>query len=166
MVTLNETLADMFGREIGRVTYNRMTGEYVEPIVAPTRPRDGEPSDPTVFDFRRFMQETREQADELLAQHETEAAEAYMEGRRETLAEEHGIFIRKLNQAYFAFTGSYGESGGSVSPMPFQLWEVREKSGGLTELVRAVEDVSSIREFEDLLTELEIEIEVSAGGFG
>jgi len=166
MVTFNETLADMFGREVGRVTYNRITGEHVEPVVAPTRPRDGEPGDQGVFEFNRFMHDTRVRADELLEHGEIESAEAYMEERRATLAEEHGIFIRKLNQAYFAFTGSYGESGGSVSPLPFQLWEVREKSGGLTGLVRAVEGITSIREFEALLTEFEISIEAWESGFG
>jgi hypothetical protein len=50
--------------------------------------------------------------------------------------------------------------------MTFQLWEVRVRSGGLTRLVRTVEGISSIQQFEDLLAELEINVEVRAGEFG
>ena len=51
----------------------------------------------------------------LLAQGKIEEAEAYMEERRRFLAA-NGHFIRKINQAFFAFHGSYATSPASISP--------------------------------------------------
>ena len=109
MTTLNETVADMAGRELGRMTYAALTGEEVETLVPP---RDLEPDGQPVkdeFDFFRFMRETRLRTDELLAEGMIEEAERYMEERRIELQDQR-IYIRKINQAYFAFTGElWGE---------------------------------------------------------
>jgi hypothetical protein len=57
------------------------------------------------------MDITRRRVDDLLAQGEVEAAEAYMEERRQ-LFYANGYLIRKLNQAYFAFYGGYQSPAG------------------------------------------------------
>ncbi len=60
------------------------------------------------------MGQTRQVADRLLAAGQVERAERYMDRRRDAL-QQHGYTIRKLNQAYFAFYGSYTE-GVAASP--------------------------------------------------
>ena len=85
------------------------------------------------------MRETREKADAMLAEGRIDEAEAYMEARRVKLAD-HGYFIRKINQAYFAFHGSYAirPGSGSVSPIGGQVTAVWERVGSVGEFLRAV----------------------------
>lgn len=156
MVTINETLANLFGDEIGGETWSAITGEP-----APVRPVPASPDDPIVepddpdpdrFDFFRFMRETRVRADELLEQGEIEEAEAWMEERRLEL-QTHGYIIRKINQAYFAFTGSYGDSPSSVSPIARQIWELRQQEDSVGDLVKAMRGISTYSQFEELLDE-------------
>ena len=99
------------------------------------------------------MRETRLRTDELLADGMIEEAERYMEDRRIEL-QDHRIYIRKINQAYFAFTGSYGESGSSVSPVASQLWDLRMRTGSVGRFVKTVAGVSSPEEFNDLIENL------------
>ena len=126
MQTLNETVADIAGREIGDRAFLRLGGVIDEPESAGSQNPD-EPlaSDEERFEFDAEMRETRLRVDELLAQAKVEEAEAYMEERRRLFLE-NGFHIRKLNQAYFAFHGTYAESPSSVSPIDDQLQEFRE----------------------------------------
>ncbi|MCI0811761.1 MAG: hypothetical protein J4O10_09450, partial [Chloroflexi bacterium] len=100
MTTLNETAASIGGKMIGDRAFTAMTGEVVdrEPVEEP--PAEGE------FDFNAEMRETRLTAEGLLAEGKIEEAESYMEERRQFL-DDNGYFVRKINQAFFAFHGSY-----------------------------------------------------------
>lgn len=154
LTTLNETVADLFGEEIGRMAYERMTGETLppaEPFVPETAPDPDADSD--AFSFRQFMRETRIKVDELLANGEIEGAEDYMEDRRVEL-QEHGLFIRKINQAYFAFNGSYGDNPASVSPIGEQVQEFRTYVENAGELVKVIQGINS---YEGFLQRLERE---------
>lgn len=153
MLTLNETVADMAGRELGRLAYAALTGEEVEILVPPRDLEFNGQRAEDEFDFQRFMRQTRLRTDELLAEGKIEEAERYMEERRIEL-QDHRIYIRKINQAYFAFTGSYGESGASVSPVASQLWDLRMRSGSVGEFVKTVAGVSSPEEFNKLIENL------------
>ncbi|MCZ6538710.1 MAG: hypothetical protein O6922_02635, partial [Chloroflexi bacterium] len=172
--SMNETLADIFGREVGLRVYAEITGE---PFVAPVRPETTLPrivasespddndtpeeiEDPEAFDFNRFMAETRNRTDELLEEGSIDAAEAYMESRRVELLE-HGHSIRKINQAYFAFHGTYAESPTSTSPIARYLWDLREQVDTVGELVKLLRPLGSYEEFEQLLVERGIELEES-----
>jgi hypothetical protein len=151
--TLNETFADVAGREIGDLAY-LLLGRTVEPVPtdgaeAPA-PHDGE----TVgFDFAKEMRATRAEVDALLASGQVEQAEVYMEQRR-LLFVEHGYPIRKLNQAYFAFHGTYAESPTSASPIGGQLHEFRRLSLTLFAFVHSVPRFSSYEQFLEELTRL------------
>jgi len=164
--SMNETLADIFGREVGLRVYSEVTGE---PFVAPTRPEtaskvvedEHEPEaieDPAEFSFNRFMRETRERTDELLAEGKIEEAEEYMESRRVELLE-HNYQIRKINQAYFAFHGTYAESPSSTSPIARYLWDLREQVETVGDLVKLLRPLSTYEQFEKLLVERGIELE-------
>jgi hypothetical protein len=71
-----------------------------------------------------------------------------MEQRRRWLAG-NGHHIRKLNQAYFAFHGSYATGAGSVSPIGQQLQDLRRESASVAEFLRVAARFSSYQEFLD-----------------
>ena len=147
MRTLNETVADIAGREIGMRAYEKMTGE---PPATPGPAHSDHGTDEHRFDFRAEMHSTRLRVDELLADGLIEEAEAYMEERRQFFVE-HGFSIRKLNQAYFAFHGTYAESPASVSPIAGELRKLREAAGNLRSFIYLVSAVSSYQEFQAVL---------------
>ena len=62
------------------------------------------------------MRTTRLKVDTLLAQGKIAEAEAYMEAQRQVIVN-HGYALRKLNQAYFAFHGSYAEGPSATDPI-------------------------------------------------
>ena len=96
------------------------------------------------------MRETRLRADELLAAGNIEEAEVYMEERRRVFVE-NGHLIRKLNQAYFAFYGTYATSAASVSPIGGQMEELRRRSGSVGEFLKTVAEFGTYQEFLDYL---------------
>ena len=172
---MNETLADIFGQEVGLRVYSEITGE---PYVAPVRPEtamrntesknpdgpDGSDSDEETgaddFDFNRFMAETRARTDELLEEGLMDEAESYMESRRIELLD-HGHTIRKINQAYFAFHNTYAESPSSTSPIARYLWDLRDQVDTVGELVKLLRPLGTYKEFELLLVERGIELEIT-----
>ena len=113
--TINETTASIAGKEIGQAVLARYYPEFMPQLSAkdfftflgPELPvsEGGEET----FDFLEEMHETRVTTDALLAEGKLEEAEAYMEQRREVFWA-NGYRIRRINQAYFAFTGAYAES--------------------------------------------------------
>ena len=145
MTTLNETAATLGGQAIGDRAFTAMTGERVvrEPQPPPAQ-------DPGAFDFDSTMRETRLRTEELLAEGKIEEAEAYMEERRRLMAA-NGRFIRKINQAYFAFHGSYATSAASISPIDGQLRELQARTGSLEGFIKMVARFGSYQEFLDHL---------------
>jgi hypothetical protein len=124
--TMNETAASLMGKAIGWEVIRRY---YPALLPAETVSTSSESeTEPPAFDFRKEMHETRVRADALLEAGEIEAAESYMESRREFFWE-HGYRIRRLNQAYFAFHGAYADvPGGAAGDDPVgeavrALWE-------------------------------------------
>ena len=143
LTTVNETVANLFGEEVGRLAYERITGETLPPP-DPFIPETDSDSDE--FRFSEFMREMRLKVDEILADGNVYGAEAYMEQRRIEL-HDHGIFIRKINQAYFAFNGSYGDNPASVSPIGEQVQELRTYVENVADLVKAIQGTTSYEGF-------------------
>ena len=149
MTTLNETAATMAGREIGDRAYSAITGQPVF-----RNPPSSQDRDPSGFDFHAAMRETRLQTEELLAQGKVEAAEAYMEERRKLMAV-NGWYIRKINQAFFAFHGSYATSAASISPIADQLDQLRSRSDSVEDFIKTVAGFGSYPEFLEHLEALD-----------
>lgn len=97
------------------------------------------------FDFDAEMRQTRKQVDQYLNEGRVAEAEQYMEERRRLFVA-HGYRIRKLNQAYFAFYGIYGQDPTSVSPIYNDLKELRAKSPSLKDFIAAVANMKSYSE--------------------
>ncbi len=143
MTTINETAANMGGNEIGREALRRFWGRA---------PREEKGKPRGAFDFDREMRSIRLAVDSYLARGEVEAAEDFMEERRGYL-EEQGYYIRRLNQAYFAYHGTYADTPASTSPIGPQLRALRERSASLGEFIRTVSRLSSYEELKGMVGE-------------
>ncbi|MFC2059384.1 hypothetical protein ACFLTS_07115, partial [Chloroflexota bacterium] len=144
MTTVNETAASIAGDEVGALVYQRYYQKEAEEAAAP--PSETEPA----FDFNKEMREIRLAVDAYLASGEIEEAEVFMEEKRQFIAD-NGYYIRKLNQAYFAFHGSYADSPTSVSPIGGELKTLRESSLSLGAFIKTVAQISSYDELQAIL---------------
>ena len=149
MTVLNETAATIAGEEIGELVFTALTGPGPDRSGSSPPPSSGS-REPGGFDFDAEMRETRARVDELLAQGMIEEAEEYMEDRRQLFVA-NGHLIRKINQAYFAFHGTYATSPSSVSPIGDQMRRLRARSKSLEEFLRTVAGFGSYQEFLDHL---------------
>jgi predicted nucleic acid-binding Zn-ribbon protein len=129
IATMNETLASMVSKEIGDLIYQKYYAQPEEGGAGTEKPIH-EPE----FDFNREMREIRKQVDLYLAQGEIERAEKFMEEKRQYLASQ-GYYLRKLNQAYFAFYGTYADSPTSIDPIGQELKELRSQSASLKDFL-------------------------------
>ena len=118
LTTINETIADLSADEIQRETFLLYYPEFLPAESVAEEPEETPPPDPIpagdVFDFRAEMHITRLEVDRLLAEGDINKAEDYMETRRLFFLE-NGYLIRRLNQAYFAFHGSYAAAPGGAA---------------------------------------------------
>ena len=140
MTVINETLASMFGEDIGHKVYEK----FQTPIISIDKGKRSNVVDG--FDFRKELNQTRRGVDEFLSEGEPRLAELYMEERRRFI-NNNGYYIRKLNQAYFAFNGTYADHPGSVSPIGSQLKQIKDSSDSLSDFVNKVSQVSDYEEF-------------------
>ena len=71
-----------------------------------------------------------------------------MEQRRQYLVE-NGYNIRKLNQAYFAFHGTYADAPTSISPIGIELRTLRSQSESLKEFLDTVVVMTSRQDLKE-----------------
>jgi hypothetical protein len=100
-----------------------------------------------MFDFPREMQRTRIQLEELLEAGLVDDAEVFLEERRLEFVT-NGYPIRKLNNAWFAFNGTYADSPASISPIEGQLRSIRSDSPGLSAFLNRVARITQPNELE------------------
>ncbi|MCD6554184.1 MAG: hypothetical protein J7M16_09275 [Anaerolineae bacterium] len=149
--TMNETVASLVGGEVSKLVVARYYPEFVPPPSPPPAQKQPAPEEKK-FDFAQEMRTIRLRVQELLDAGQIEEAEAYMEERRQFLVSQ-GYYIRKLNQAYFAFHGSYATSPSSgaseeVNPIGIQLTRLRAQTGSLKAFLHTVAPMNS---YADLL---------------
>ncbi len=145
IATMNETLAGMVSKEIGALVRAKYYPDYADSPSPPTD--DG-------FDFNAEMREIRIVVDEYLAAGEIELAEGFMEGKQQYLLS-MGYYIRRLNQAYFAFHGAYADEPTSVSPIGVELSALRAQSASLKDFLNTVAAMTSRQELQELVDSLE-----------
>jgi predicted nucleic acid-binding Zn-ribbon protein len=138
MTTINETAADIAGKELAARVL-RLYGQELKLGKGEASPLD------------RRLREIRLKVDELLARGEVDRAEAYMEEERQALAAED-YEIRKLNQAYFAFHGTYADAPASTSPIGDELRLLRQRSSSLGEFLRRASSLKSYEELKALIS--------------
>ena len=144
IATMNETLASMVSKEIGTLTYEEYYARYDS---------DGNDDNKTadwVSGFNQEIRNIRKLVDEYLARGEIEQAEKFMEQKRQYLASK-GYHVRKLNQAYFAFYGTYADSPTSVSPIGLDLKELRNRTASLKDFLNTVAAMTNRHDLEAIL---------------
>jgi hypothetical protein len=156
LTILNETVAEIAGDELGALVLERFYPELVREFPGKDQPaplpHHGEESQP--FDYRKEMRHTREVVDQFLAAGRVEDAEEYMQIRR-LLFDENGFPIRKLNQAYFAFHGSYGTGAAATSPIGPKLEHLRALSPDLRTFLETVRWFTSEADLDAALARLQ-----------
>ncbi|MCC6381479.1 MAG: hypothetical protein IT304_03175 [Dehalococcoidia bacterium] len=139
--TLNETTANVFGRELASLI------RTAHPITLPADANGAAPAGPPVtVDFGKEMRQLRLDVDHLLSEGRIDQAEQLMEEKRKYL-EAHGITIRKLNQAYFAFYGTYADTPASsnpIGPKIERVWELTQDVGSFMRVMREVTSTAAL----------------------
>ena len=152
---INETVASILGDEIGALVMARYYPDRLPPPAPQADASAPAPAPaPPVFDFREEMRLTRVAVDRLLAEGQVTEAEAYMAVRQQLFAENgYGGYVRKLNQAYFAFYGAYADTPGANGGDPIgpAVVALRERSPSLADFMRAVAPLTSFAELQALL---------------
>jgi hypothetical protein len=137
--TMNETVAAIAGKELGRAVVEQFYPEYLPPEDSPTDPAytNDQSVQADVFNFNAEMHKTRLDAERLLSEGKINQAETYMELRRRFLWD-NGYHIRKLNQAYFAFYGAYADQPGGAAgedPVGAAVRLMRDQSPSLADFI-------------------------------
>lgn len=145
IATLNETVAGIVSEEVAR---DVLATHYPEQLPGVSPPP--EPADPEAFSFSREMRRIRLHVDDLLAAGEIEEAEAFMEERRRFLLTQ-GYYIRRLNQAYFAFHGTYAAEPTSVDPIGTEVQALRAESASLSEFLNRMVTITSRAQLREVL---------------
>ncbi len=142
IVTMNETVADIIGKEVSASVIKK----YYPQLQTGSETTVTKPA----FDFDGEMRNIRKQVDQYLAAGEITAAEKYMQEKRDYLAA-NGYYIRKLNQAYFAFNGKYADVPAFENPIGTKLSQLRVKSDSLKDFLNTVSSITSLQDLESAL---------------
>jgi hypothetical protein len=147
LTTMNETVASIVGGEMADLVVERYYPEWLPPPSPPAGKQPAAQNRSPYADFNQAMRRIRLHVDELLSQGRVSDAEAYMESERQALVAA-GYNLRRLNQAYFAFHGSYATGPASVDPIGPWMRQLRAQSGSLKAFV---DEVARMRRLDDLL---------------
>ena len=137
--TINETVADIAGGELRDAAVERFGDPFPPPAAAPA-------AAPPPVDRAGVLRALRLEVDALLAAGRVADAERRMEETRRFL-QDRGVSVRRINQAYFAWYGTYAARADATDPLGPQLRELRERAGSLRrflELVRGVTDRAGV----------------------
>ena len=154
--TMNETTADIVGTEVGKEVLSRYYGQDQKSSVVPDPGAflavlpTGVPDAAAPFDFRAEMHATRVKVDALLAAGRITEAENYMEQRRQVFVS-NGYYIRRLNQAYFAFYGAYADIPGGpagADPVGPAVRALRAKSSSLADFLNRISWMTSFAQLQ------------------
>jgi hypothetical protein len=155
--TMNETTADLVGNEVAAEVMRRWPlppKETPPPAAAPPAaapPAATSPQPPV--DVGAELRALRGEVDGLLAEGKVDEAETRMNEKRQDLAS-RGVFIRKINQAYFAFNNLYaGEAGSPAATNPIgpKVDQLRKQSASLEDFVAVMGDITSVAELDEAL---------------
>lgn len=153
VTAMNETVCGLFGDDTAALVRETFYGAAKEPrpwqaTPTPTAPPSAtQPprrDEPQGFNVNRELRKIYLQAEERLKAGDIGGAEAVMDEGRRYLAD-NGFHLRKLNQAFFAFYGSYAEGPNAIRPDPIgeDLRALRRRSATLRDFMLAVEQMTT-----------------------
>ena len=141
IAVINETAVGIASDEIGAVLYQNYYAPYMEETEENNQPENEQDEEPS-FDFYKEMREIRLAVDEYLLNGEIEQAEEFMEQKRLFLIS-NGYYMRKLNQAYFSFYGTYASSPTSVNPIGMELKALRQQAASISQFINETAAMTS-----------------------
>ena len=144
MQSINETICDIFGDEVGLIAYKKIMGNKIYNEINQTKNIDND------FNFNLFMKDTRLKVEKLLSEGKVLESESFMNDQRRFLSSK-GYNIRKINQAYFAFYGTYGGNPESSSNHYDNLVKIRKKYESLGDMIHDVKYADNIEKINNLL---------------
>jgi hypothetical protein len=146
---LNETVANIAGRALAHIIHERNPMSFPDGLDGSWMAREER-----TVDFNTEMRQLRLRVDDLLEEGRIEEAERLMEETRLYLAD-NGIVIRRINQAYFAFYGTYADTPASTDPIGPKVEEVWQRSGEDLRLFLVwMRDVKTVGDLDALLVRL------------
>jgi hypothetical protein len=145
IITMNESLAGIVSSEIGDEVYNKYYASYFPASNNPPSTISSAPA----FDFNAAMRQIRQNVDAYLAAGQIDQAEQYMNEQRNYL-QTQGYYIRKLNQAYFAFYGTYADTPAYIDPIGTAIQDIRNQRSLLKDFLNAVDHVTSVSQLDKL----------------
>jgi len=148
LTTINETVANMSGQELAAAIRAR----FPLPSALVIHHSSAPPPDPSL-DFDRTLHQLRIDVDALLAQGKVTQAEQQMNATQRFLAQ-HGYYVDTINQAYFAFYGTYANTTASTNPLGPELASLRRRYTSLGAFIHAVQNVTSVVDLKRLLAKL------------
>ncbi len=143
--TLNETVADLAGHDLALLVVQR----YPLPSGAAAQLATLAPPEPAV-DVGAVLRRLRLDIEALLSRGRVGEAEALMEQRRRELADQ-GVVFRRINQAFFAFHGSYADDPASIDPLGAKVEALRRRAGSVGAFLRAAAGLTSPADLDELL---------------
>lgn len=156
--TMNETTANIAGKEIGRLLVARFYPDQLpsEPPLEINPSGQNASQESTLFNYQAEMHKTRVTVDKMLAEGKIEEAEAFMEARRRFLWE-HGYHLRKLNQAYFAFHGAYADEAQGAAgedPVGSAVRLLRARSPSVADFIKRISWMWSFEQLKQVIAKI------------
>jgi hypothetical protein len=146
IITMNESLAGIVSSEIGQQVYDKYYASYFPTTNNPSSTTASVPA----FDFNAAMRQIRQNVDADLAAGQIDRAEQYMNEQRDYL-QTQGYYIRKLNQAYFAFYGTYADTPAYTDPIGTAVQDIRNQNSSLKDFLNTVDRVTNISQLDKLV---------------
>ena len=147
---INETVADIVGDEVASIVLDRWGDPTA--VEVPVSPPPTQPPQPSV-DRAAVLRDLRLEVDALLADGRIDDAERRMDEVRQQL-QDAGYYIRKINQAYFAWYGTYAARPDATDPLGGYLREIRQRTGSLPAFLDEIHGWTSRQQVEDGLVDL------------
>ena len=141
IATINETVAGMISDEISVMILDKYYPEH-------------EQSEKQPSDFDLEMRDIRLMVDNYLAKGQVSQAEKYMEAMHLQLVSK-GYNVRKLNQAYFAWHGTYADEAASVSPIGIELRQLRNQFDSIKEFLDVVSVITSRQDLKEKIAAIQ-----------
>jgi hypothetical protein len=140
---ISETVADLVGEEVAARVLDRF-GD-------PTGDAANTAAEADTLATQR-LRDLRIEVDALLAEHRIEDAERRMEQVRLEL-EAEGVHIRRINQAFFAWTGTYAARADSTDPLGDQIRALRASADSLATFIELVRGATTREDIEALIAQ-------------
>ena len=144
MKIVNETLANIYSERL----FNNVCSKKIKLQDVICNSKKNILSDK--FNYQLFIKNLRLDVDELLKLGKINQAEKQMESARAEL-ESKGFYVRKINQAYFSFYGTYGGNPESTNEYHDNLVQIRAKYENLGEMVHDIKYADNIEKINKLL---------------